>query len=392
MGTQQYKYIIVGGGMTADAAVTGIRTMDPLGSIALISEAPVPPYNRPPLSKGLWTGMYTDAIWRGTPAYLVDLYLGRKVVGLDPDARQVTDDRGDVYEYEKLLLATGCSPRRMNFGGDAITYFRTLEDYKRLRRQTELGGKFAVIGSGFIGSEIAASLRMNRQDVTMLYPGEGIGGRVLPAELAEFIVDYFKRKGVTMIGNERVNAMEPAGTGVILRAESGLEVQADHVVAGIGVIPNIELAEQAGLETGNGIVVDQHLRTARPEILAAGDVAAFYSPLFEKHWRIEHEDNSNHMGKTAGMNMAGADEPYDHLPYFDSEVFDLRYEAVGSLDSRLETVIDWRKPFEQGVVYYLGDGRVKGVLTWNLPFKIGAARKLIMDEGPFDSANVVGRI
>ena len=389
---QTYKYIIVGGGMTADAAVTGIRTMDPLGSIALISEAPVPPYNRPPLSKGLWTGMHLGAIWRGTDQYLVDLHLGRKVVGLDPDARQVTDDQGEVYAYEKLLLATGCAPRRMGFGGDAITYFRTLEDYERLRHQTELGGRFAVIGAGFIGSEIAAALRMHGQDVTMLYPGYGIGGRVLPAELAEYIVDYFLKKGITMIGNERVNALEPSGTGVVLRAESGLEVEADHVVAGIGVIPNVKLAEIAGLETGNGILVDRFLRTARPEIHAAGDVAAFYTPLFDKHWRIEHEDNSNHMGKTAGMNMAGANEPYDHLPYFDSELFDLRYEAVGSLDSRLETVIDWRKPFKQGVVYYLDAGRVKGVLTWNMPFKIGAARKLILEPGPFDSKNVIGRL
>jgi NADPH-dependent 2,4-dienoyl-CoA reductase/sulfur reductase-like enzyme len=336
--------------------------------------------------------MVEDAIWRGTPEYMVDLHLGRKVVALDPDARTVTDDKGDVYEYEKLLLATGCSPRRMNFGGDAVIYFRTLDDYKRLRQQTRNGGRFAVIGAGFIGSEIAASLRMHRHDVTMLYPGEGIGGRVLPGELAEYIVDYFRKKGVKMFGNERVNAIEPAGTGVVLRAESGLEVQADHVVAGIGVVPNVQLAEMAGLKTENGIVVDERLRTSRAEIYAAGDVASFYTPVFEKHWRVEHEDNSNQAGKVAGMNMAGANEPYDHLPYFDSELFGLRYEAVGSLDSRLETVIDWRKPFKQGVVYYLDKGRVKGVLTWNLPFKIKAARELILNPGPFDKDNVVGRI
>ncbi len=166
----------------------------------------------------------------------------------------------------------------------------------------------------------------------------------------------------------------------------------DAVVAGIGIEPNIELAESIGLTTDNGVVVDEFLRTSNPDIYAAGDVAAFYNPALGKRMRVEHEDNANSMGRLAGRNMAGMIEPYDHLPFFYSDMFELGYEAVGEVDSRLETFADWKRPNEEGVVYYLKDGRVRGVLLWNVWEQVEAARKLIAAPGPFNPENLKGRL
>jgi len=172
-----FKYLIIGAGMTADAAVQGIRELDPKGSIALIGDDRDPPYERPPLSKGLWKGMSLDSIWRLTEEHKVELVLGRTVTSIDPQKKQVQDNRQESYTYERLLLATGGKPRELPFGGENIVYFRTLADYRRLREMCTQGKHFGVIGGGFIGSEIAAALTMTGKKVTMLFPEEGIGAR-----------------------------------------------------------------------------------------------------------------------------------------------------------------------------------------------------------------------
>src|SRR6185369_11100705 len=158
---RNHKYLIIGGGMTADAAVSGIREVEPNADIGLISSDPDPPYDRPPLTKGLWRGKPLDSVWRHTKDRKVDLYLERTATAIDVQHKTVTDDKKDVYTFDKLLLATGGSPRRLPFGGDDIIYFRTLGDYRRLRDWTARGKRFAVIGGGFIGSELAAALAMN---------------------------------------------------------------------------------------------------------------------------------------------------------------------------------------------------------------------------------------
>ncbi|HJT80193.1 MAG TPA: FAD-dependent oxidoreductase, partial [Chthoniobacterales bacterium] len=170
------------------------------------------------------------------------------------------------------------------------------------------------------------------------------------------------------------------------------EVIVDGVVAGIGLEPNTELACAIGLKTDNGIVVDKFLRTGDSDIYAAGDVAAFYNPTLGKRMRVEHEDNANSMGRLAGRNMAGLMESYDHLPFFYSDMFELSYEAVGEIDSRLEMFADWKRPNEEGVVYYLKDGRVRGVLLWNVWGQVEAARRLIAESGPFTSRHLRGRL
>lgn len=378
--------------MTADAAIGGIRQADPAGTIGLIGTEPHPPYNRPPLSKALWKGKSLDSIWRRTDRQGVDLHLGRTVRSLDVKSKRVSDDRGTDYTWDKLLLATGGSPRRLPAGGEAVVYFRSLDDYTQLRALTERAQRFAVIGSGFIGSEIAAALAMNRKDVVMLFPGEGIGGRMFPPDLSTFLNDYYRQKGVELGAGERVVSVTPAGTGFKLVAQSGHEWVVGGVVAGLGITPNTDLARESGLEVHDGIVVDEGLRTTHPDVYAAGDVASFFSPVLGKRLRVEHEDNANAMGSAAGLLMGGQGAPYRHLPYFYSDLFDLGYEAVGDLDPRLETVADWKDPYREGVVYYVQQGRVRGVLLWNVWDQIEAARALIAEPGPIRPEDLNGRL
>lgn len=386
----EFKYLIIGGGMTADAVVQGIREIDSIGSIGLISSESDPPYDRPPLTKGLWKDKTYDSIWRNAAKKDAQLHLGRTVKSLDPKQKQVTDDQGTVYSYEKLLLATGGTPRLLPFGGEQIIYYRTAADYRRLRALTEKGKRFAVIGGGFIGSEIAAALAMNGKKVTMLFPGPSIGNRIYPRALAQFLNDYYQQKGVTVLPGETANALEERGPELVLKTKSSREVAADGVIAGLGIEPSTALAASAGLTVENGIVVDPFLQTSAPNIFAAGDVAAFHNPALNQRLRVEHEDNANTMGKLAGRNMAGQRERYDHLPFFYSDLFDLGYEAVGELDSRLETVTDWKTENREGVIYYLREGRIRGVLLWNTWGQVDAARELISSHRTFKAAELTG--
>ena len=203
-----YDYLIVGGGMTADAAARGIRERDPKGTIGIIGADPHPPYNRPPLTKGLWKGEAPDSIWRKTDEAGVELHLGRRARTVDAASRQVGDDRGATYEYRRLLLATGGEPRRLPSAPEGIIYFRTLDDYRAARQLADQGAGFAVLGGGFIGAEIAAALRMQGREVTMVVPGQGLGGRVFPAALSRFLVNYYRERGVRMLVGESAERVE----------------------------------------------------------------------------------------------------------------------------------------------------------------------------------------
>ena len=395
-----YTYLIVGGGMTAASAVSGIREVDPRGSIGLLSAETNAPYDRPPLTKKLWKGEPLESIWRKVEGPGVTLHLGRTARHLDSKNKRVTDDRGTTYGYDKLLLATGGTPRRLPFdgGGAGVIYYRTLGDYERLRGLTRAGQAFAVIGGGFIGSEIAAALAMNGKKVTMVVPEAGVCSRLFPPDLVDFVTDFYRQKGVEVLAGARASGLETRSGRAVLtvgdaRGGGGREVVVDGVVAGIGIQPNVELAREAGLEVEDGIRVDASLRAAGgSDIYAAGDVANFYNPALGRRLRVEHEDNANTMGRQAGLAMAGRAVDYDHLPFFYSDMFELGYEALGEVDARLETVADWKQPHREGVVYYLRDGRVRGVLLWNVWEQVEAARRLIGEAGPFSAGTVKGRL
>jgi NADPH-dependent 2,4-dienoyl-CoA reductase/sulfur reductase-like enzyme len=392
-----YTYAIIGGGMTADAAVKGIREVDGFRSIGLFSMESDPPYNRPPLSKDLWKGAPPTSIWRKTEDHGAELHLGCKVESIDPRQKRIVDNKGTSHSFDKLLLATGGSPRQLPFGGGQIIYFRTIADYRRLQALAEKGQRFAVIGGGFIGSEIAAALASNGKQVTMITPEQTIGSRVFPHGLGLYLNTYYEDKGVRLFTQETVVDLETRGDFLDVKTR-GLQsarervIRVDGVVAGVGLQPSIDLAKAAALQVDNGIVVDEYLRTSHPDVFAAGDVAAFYNPLLNKRIRVEHEDNANTMGRVAGRNMAGERDPYHHLPSFYSDLFELSYEAVGELDPSLEIVTDWTEEKRLGVIYYLRENRVRGVLLWNIWGAVNAARELIAEPGPFKPEDLKKRV
>ena len=393
-----YTYLIIGGGMTAAAAVAGIREGDYDGSIGIISAEPHSPYDRPPLSKALWKGDPLDSIWRNVDGNGVTAHVGRTARSLDRKNRQIVDDQATTYKYDKLLLATGCTPRRLPFGGEQIIYFRTVDDFQRLRAMAKQGKRIAIIGGGFIGSELAASLVSDGEQVVMFFPGAGVGSRMYPPDLAAYVTGFYREMGVEVFPGATITGCELRdGKASVLtvqtdQAGSTREVSVDGVVAGIGAEPNVELAQAAGLTVDDGIRVDSSLRTSDPRIYAAGDVASYHDSSLDAWRRVEHADNASTMGGFAGVAMSGRPVSYDHLPFFYSDFFDLGYEAVGELDSRLQMVADWKVPFREGVIYYLRDHRVRGVLLWNIWGQVYAARRLIGSPDIVRAEDLKGRL
>lgn len=387
-----FKYIIIGGGMTADSAVKGIRSIDSDGTIALFSDESDRPYNRPALSKSLWKGGELSAVDRNTPESNLEFFLDTVIASIDREHKTVTSTDGVQFSYEKLLFATGGRVRKLKYTVPGIIYYRTLADYRQLRTLTEHKQAFLVIGGGFIGTEIAAALRIAKKDVTMILPEANLGARNYPPDLSAFITDYYRQKGVVIRTGASITDIVMDGDNYVVTTQDGATTRYDVIVAGIGIEPNVELALEAGITVDHGIVVDSTCCTSDPSVYAAGDVARFFNPHLGKSIRVEHEDNANAMGTNAGRNMAGAGEAYAYLPSFYSDLFDLGYEAIGEIDARHEIVEDWKDRFHEGVIYYLADGRVRGVLLWNVWEQIDTARQLIAEPGPFQTDSDFKRI
>ena len=379
------KYLIVGAGMTGDMAAKGIREQEPDGSITMIGADPHAVYKRPLLTKGLWHGAAEDSIWR-EPAEDVELVTGRRIVSVDLAGHTAMNDEGEKYSWEKLLFATGARPRQIP-DAEGVVWFRTLDDYHRMRAVAVDSAHIVVIGGGFIGSELAASLADNGCRVTMLFPEGGVCDRLFPADLSGSVTDYYREKGIDVLSGEKVSA----ASGDRVETGDGRTIEADAVAGGLGVIPNTELAEEAGLEVNDGIVVDEYGRASGHEdVFAAGDVARLPVPALGTTLRIEHEDHANTHGHVVGGNMAGADMPYTHLPFFYSDLFDLGYEAVGEVDSRHRTEVEWADPNRSGVICYVDDdGRPRGFLLWNVWGKVDAARELIKAGAPVGEGALV---
>jgi 3-phenylpropionate/trans-cinnamate dioxygenase ferredoxin reductase component len=281
------------------------------------------------------------------------------IVAIDPVNRIAIDTNGVGYGYERLLLATGGTPRHLADADPSVIYLRALADFRRAWHSASLGAEFAVIGGGFLGPEISASLAMNARRVSLIFPGQCIGERLYPRPLANFLNVYFRKNGVNVRFGERVDRIYRQGERLIVHTDCNDSKAVDVVIVGIGIEPNVELAKTAGLVVRSGVVVDEALRTSNPDIYAAGDVAEFPCFALGRRLRIEHANNAGVMGRVAGRNMAGRREPYRHLPSFYSDLFDLGYQAVGEIDSGMEIVEDWDQKFRKGIIYYLREGCVR---------------------------------
>jgi len=399
MAKRHYRYILIGGGLAGASAVKGIRERDSEGSILLVAAEKHLPYNRPPLTKKLWFGQQLDKIWVHDAGFYeqhgVDLILGTTVAGLDAKLKTVTDDSGNDYAFEKLLLATGGVPRRLSIPGgdlDGVLYYRYLDDYLKLRGEAAQGKSAVVIGGGFIGSEIAAALTINGVRVTMVFPDSTLAQRIFPDYLAQAIQSRYIQHGVAVMAGDIATAFSRDGAEYVTHTRAGAQIRSDLLVAGIGITPAVSLATGAGLAVDNGCVLNELLQTSHPDIYAAGDIARFPYRALGQQMRIEHWDNALAQGKWAGQNMAGAREPFTYMPYFYSDLFEFGYEAVGDLDSRYDTFADWSKENDTGVIYYLRGGRVCGVMLCNTWGKLDAARELIRKGKPVAPGDLSGAI
>lgn len=392
------EYLIVGGGMAAYAAAVGVRQQAETGPITILAEEADPPVRRPPLSKDLWLDEETgeaDIVLDVAEETGAAVRLGVRAAALDPVSRTVTTDDGDTYGYQRLLLAVGGAPRELDGvpGGDRVVYFRRLADYRRLIALLESGARsIVVVGGGFIGTEIAAALvQQDGVSVTLVHQDDVLTGPVFPAALAEQVQATFVEHGVDVRGGLDVEGVGPDDAGVRVRLSDGSSVVADAVVVGAGIAPATQWLEGVlDLADDGGIVVDDRLAASVEHVYAAGDVAS-YPDVALGRTRVEHEDNALTQGRAAGRIMAGSEEVYDHTPYFYSDLFDDGYEALGMLDSSLETVTDLTEDGQ--VVYYLDDERVRGVLLWNVWEQKDAARDLLRSrKRPEDPADLRGTL
>ena len=380
-----YDHVIIGGGIAADAAARAIRETDEDASIAILSADPHAPVYRPALSKDLWTGEDPDPDSQdlGTAeATGAELFTSTLVTELLPSSHTVVTARGERIRYRTALLATGSVPRRLpGVEDERVAYLRTVGDYRHLRTLAADGARIAVVGGGYIGTEVAAALTRTGAAATLAHSGARILEHMFPASITSPLEEVFAGEGVELVDGFRLEGVD-AGETLTLRGEDGRTLTADAVVLGLGALPDTFLAAEAGIETDRDLViVDPRLRTSVPDVFAAGDVVLYDDALLgQRH--VEHVDHAEASGALAGANMARPEqeqEEYSHTPLFFSDLFDDGYEAVGRLDSSLEMREVWDEEGGAAVVHYLEDGLVEGVLLWNTWDSVPAARELIAE-------------
>ena len=372
----RYKYLIIGGGMAADSALKGIKMADPTAKVGLVSEEIDKPYSRPPLSKSLWDGSPIEEIWRPNRGDQVTMHLGRRVISIDPKTKIARDQAGELYGFERALLAIGGSPRRIPGNDEGVIYYRTIADYRRVRGLARDLEPISVVGGGLIGTEISACLRKAGSPVD-LYCGErGPVRSMLPAVLSNQLARTLESRGVRLHLTS-ARHIEKAGNSHRMSFSNDQVVTSKRVIAGLGLIANTQLALDAGIECNQGISVDSSLRTSNSAIYAAGDCVNYWCRALGRRVNAQHEEHANFSGIAAGRAMAGKPVTYDSLPYFYSRVFDHAYEGIGRIDSSLEHVIVAPRGPMEATVYYKDSGSVVGVLFWNMRAELEHATELI---------------
>jgi NADPH-dependent 2,4-dienoyl-CoA reductase/sulfur reductase-like enzyme len=331
------QYLLVGAGLASGQAAKELRRQDSTATITMIGDEPHPPYDRPPLSKEYLRGEKpVEQLFFDTEQALRDLnialLLGTPVRQLHADQHAAVLSDGRIIEYRKALLATGGRPLRLAVPGGELPhvhYLRTLEDASALAAEARPGREALIVGAGFIGLEVAASLTQRGVRTTVLEAQDRIWPRFADAGLARYVQDYCAQKGVAFRTSETVTRIEPGPDCLQVHLRSSALLPCDFVCIGVGIVPNVTLAQQAGLAVQNGIRVDEYLQTSNPDIYAAGDVANYFDPLFGKQRRVEHWGHAEYSGQLAAQNMAGARRPYDLLTYVWSDLFDLHLEFAG---------------------------------------------------------------
>ncbi len=366
----RFELLIVGGGLSAARAIREYRAAGGGGRIALLTKEPTLPYHRPPLSKRYLRGEAEAAETLVEPAEFyeerdVELMLETTVTGIDTRERAVMTAAAGRFHYEKLLLATGAEPRRLEVEGadlSGVFSLRSLEDSTLIREAAAKVRDAVVVGSGFIGMETAASLTQLGLDVTLVSRDVDLFAQLASPEISEHLIDVYRGRGVDIVRGENVRAFQGRSSVDTVELRSGRSLGANLVVVGIGVRPALSFLERSEIATDSGVPVDDQFRTSVPGIYAVGDVARFFDPLYGRHRRIEHWSNANYQGGLVGRILAGDGERYDTVSTFFTESFGLTLKVFGDLSRHDDRIT--RGSFSDGeaIVFYLEQGRLVATL------------------------------
>jgi 3-phenylpropionate/trans-cinnamate dioxygenase ferredoxin reductase subunit len=366
-------FAIVGAGAAGAKAAETLRDSGFEGRVVVIGADPDRPYARPPLSKVYLRGeLERDKIFLRSEEYYaereIELRTGTEVVELDAAAHELVLGSGEHLRYDRVLLATGGEPRRLSLPGaelDGVLYLRAARDADRIRERLAGAQHVVVVGGGWIGGEVAASARRLGLDVTILDRAALPLEAILGPELGRFYLDLHAREGVEYVGGAVLERIEGNGSVTGVRLADGRTIECDALVAGIGVVPRVSLAERAGLALDNGVVVDEHLRTSDPDVFAAGDIARAFHPFYGEPLRVEHWFTASRMGPVAGRSMLGEDAVYDDLPYFYSDQYDASMKYVGRSAGPVD-VFRGDPASGEFMAFWLDGGRVSAALAMNL--------------------------
>jgi NADPH-dependent 2,4-dienoyl-CoA reductase/sulfur reductase-like enzyme len=381
------KYLLIGGGLAGFHAAKQIRRADAEGPVLIVSEESLPPYDRPPLSKEYLRGEKSadEIVFEPVEKFTeqqIEIALGVRAESLDVASKMVALSDGETVRFEKALLATGGRPVMLSqlpgITLPGVHYLRTAADVDAIARDAVAGRKALIIGGGFIGVEVAASLTQRGVEATVIEAQPRIWSRFADESLAGYIEEYCGKRGVAFLTNDLVTELRGDDRVRSAVTRSGRTLDCDLVVIGVGIVPNIELAQAAGLAVENGIVVDEQLRTSAPDVYAAGDVINYPDAAFGKRRRVEHWGHAEYSGQIAGRNMAGNSDSYDFISYVWSDIFDLHLEFAGDESEHDRTLLRGSFANDSFIVIYLKAGLVTAYFAVNTDVReYSTVRRLI---------------
>ena len=378
--------IIIGASHAAADAISTLRRAGWTGSITLVGDETELPYQRPPLSKGYYKGeMAVEKLAIRNADYYttakVDLYLGRRAESINRDEKHIVLDGGEQLEYSHLILATGTRARYLPVDGSdlpCIKYLRTVADVDDIKNSLSADAKLLIVGGGYIGLEVAASAVKQGNRVTVLEAMDRVLARVTSPVVSEFYQNMHSQEGVDIRLNARLDKFQQIDDQYLALLADGEQLEFDCAIVGIGVIPNIELAEDAGLACDNGIIVDEFTRTADPFIYAVGDCSNHPNLIYQRRIRLESVPNAAGQAKTAALAICGQDQAYDQLPWFWSDQYDVKLQTAGLLDGYDDYQVDGDIASGKFSVSYFCDGKLIALDALNSPAAFMKSKKLIL--------------
>jgi len=389
--------LIIGASHAAAQLAPSLRQSGWEGKILVIGDEPHIPYHRPPLSKDFLAGKKQMADIRIRPEEVyqkagIEFLLGQRVAAVDRDRKRVRLDDGEELPYDQLALTVGSRVRQVDLPGvdfPGVHYLRTAKDVEAIRTRVAVGAHAVIVGGGYIGLETAAVLRSGGMNVTVVEMMERVMQRVTAPEVSAFYTRVHREEGVDIRCNLGVAAFEGQGRVEAVRCGDGTRLPADLVIIGVGIVPNVELARDAGLKVENGIVVDQHARTSDPAIVAAGDCTWHHNPIYDRWLRLESVQNATDQARVAADTLCGKSTPYNALPWFWSDQYDLKLQIAGLSQGYDEVVT--RGERDQGrsfAAFYLKQGRVIAVDAVNRPPEFMTGKKLITEARAVDKVRL----